>query len=155
MAAGISTNQLLEVADVRRSAGASAAGTTTLTGTVDLQNYDAACVIVSLSGIVNGAQPVLTLQDGVQSNGSDAANITDANGNAVSTSAVTLTGTPSTGLMIADVARPAKRYLTWSLARTTQNVAVDAVIVVLYRGKNMPATPATAYLSKVVTPAAT
>lgn len=145
--------QLAEAVDLRRAAGATAAGTTTLSGQVDLNGFDACLIIISVSGIVNGAQPVLTLQEGTASNGSDAATIVDPAGNNVATNAVTLTGTPSTGLIVADVARPQKRYLTWSLARTTQNIAVDAVIALPYRAHSLPVTPLTALLSSVIAPA--
>jgi hypothetical protein len=142
--------QLLEVADIRRVAGATAAGTTTLTNTVDMKGFDAIAYIVVVSGIVNGAQPVLTMQDGAASNGSDAATMTDANGSNIATAAVTLGASPTTGLIIGDVVRPEKRYVTGSLARATQNIAVDAVIAVLYRARaELPPTPATAYLASL------
>ena len=146
----LGSTQLLEQCDVRRLQGATAAGTTTVANTFDMKGYDSALVIVSLSGIVNTAAPVLTLEDGANSGGSDAAAMTDAAGNTIATNAVTLTGTPSTGLLVADVSRPMKRYVTASLARATANVAVDSIVVILYNAQTMlPTSPLTAYLASV------
>lgn len=143
---------LLEVAAVRRLSGAVAAGTTTITGTTKMDGYDGVMFVASLSGIVNGAQPVLTVQQGALANGSDAANLKDPAGNVIQTNAVTLTGAPATGTLVADAVRFSKEYATFSLARATQNVAVDSVYAILYRSKKVPVVLDSTILASVNAP---
>jgi hypothetical protein len=117
-----------------------AAGTGTVTGsTVDMQDFDGIAVFALLDSAVNGSVVGLQVQTGSQSNGSDAALPTGG-----ASASYTFTASPSVGALISEAYRPLLRYVTPVLTRTTQNVAVGAIMTIRYRGRVNPVTqPAT------------
>src|ERR1043166_376671 len=150
----LSNAGLLEMVEVRHISTRAAAGTTTITPTsIDMKGYDAICVIADFDAVVDGAQPVLKLQQGDQSNGSDAADLKDPAGNTIQTDAVTA-ATSSNTMLMTEAIRPSKRYVTPVLTRATQNVTVNCLIAILYRAASVPTTQGATVLTAKTAPAA-
>jgi hypothetical protein len=132
-------NALADFKLVKVSNGA-VAGQTAVTGTTfDMTGYNSVLLVADLATVVSGAVLQLTAQDGLQSNGSDAANITATTGPfgvagaTVQTPALTDSGGATSNKLIAlDVIKPQKRFVTPVLTRTTQNVTVNSLWALLY-----------------------
>lgn len=145
---------LFELVEVRHISNAAVAGTTTITPTsIDMSGYDAIAVIADLGTLTDGAQPVLTMKQGSQSGGGDAANATDPAGNTIATPAFTA-ASQANGVLMAELIRPSKRYVTPVLTRATQNVVVNCMIALLYRAKKAPVTQGSTVFGAVTGPAA-
>ncbi len=114
-----------------------AAGTGTGTGsTLAMDGFDSVLFLADLGAVVDSAVAQLTAQDGALSNGSDAANITDAGNNTVQVN-ITASGS-SNGALMLDVHRPLSRYVTPILGRTLGNITVNSIWAVQYNaGKNV------------------
>jgi hypothetical protein len=112
-----------------------AAGTTTqTTSTVDMAGYDAVTFIAELGTVTDDSVLTLKAQDGTDSGGSGAADITGA------TTAAFTAATSSNTMIVLDVIAPQARYVTAVLTRATQNAAINCIIAILHRSKSRPVT---------------
>lgn len=143
---------LLEIAEVRKIDNGHVAGQTTITPTsIKMDGYDGIAVIVDLGTVTDGCVLNLKLQEGSASNGSDAADLKDPAGNVIGTGNITA-ATNSNQLLMTDVARPAKEYVTVVFARGTQNAVINTMLAILYRAKQLPVTQGTTVIKSVVAP---
>jgi hypothetical protein len=138
-------NVLNDAKLVKISNGAAAGQTPVTSNTLDTAGYNSVLLVADLATVVSGAVIQLTAQDGVQANGSDAANITAttgpfaAAGATVQTPALTDSGGATSNKLVAlDVIKPQKRYVTAVLTRTTQNVTVNSLWALLYNADVKP-----------------
>ena len=112
------------------------AGTSLVTSsTFDMAGFDAVMIIADFATITDASVLTLQLQNGANSGGSDAANISGAS--------VTLTASGnSNGQMVLDCIQPGiggnKRYCTVTLTRSTQNAVVNSITAILYRARTKP-----------------
>ncbi len=138
-------NFLKAVKIVRSSPITTGGNGDTITGTtVDAAGFDSACVVAELGPVTDAAVATLRVQDGALSNGSDAANISGA-------SAVLTAATSSNTQIVVDVVKPMLRYITPTLQRATQNIAINSITVYLYNAKTVPVTqPSTVSASTLV-----
>ena len=119
---------------------ATVAGTSVISGTVgqDMLGYEGCLIIASFGTVLT--TNVTTLQ------ASDSA----TNGSYVAiTNAVTpqLGDTASNTLLVLDVYRPVKRFLSAIVNRATANVVINSVIMIPYNVKKAPTTLNTTYVS--------
>jgi len=122
---------LSNAAHTKRLSNRVAAGVTAQTGTFDRMGYEGVRVTASLDVVVDGSVITLKLGQGAASDGSDAVDITGAS--------VNLTGSSSSQIDLqVDCWQPTKRYITWTLTRTTQNATINNVMADLYGAKNEP-----------------
>ena len=106
-----------------RVANAAAAGVTTITSAVvDMKQFDGVVFLAALGDVLVNAVITFQAQHGDQSDGSDAVNIAG--------SVVTHTATASDAdnkLLALEIARPTKRFLRVTLARTVANTVLDGI----------------------------
>lgn len=117
-----------------RTQNAAAAGTTSLKAAagVDMQDYDGVLFVYALGTLTATQVTSLKAGAGAAADGSDAVDITGATtGN--------MADGDSNKLLVLDVFRPQKRYVTPTLVRGTANAVVDGGWAILYRGKTKPA----------------
>ena len=126
---------------VKAGNGNAAAQTLVTSSTVLMDGYDSVMCIVDLAAVVDGAVMTLQAQDGALANGSDAANIAGA-----ATAAFT-GATSSNGQIVLDLQKPLKEYVTFTFARTAQNVTVNSITMILYNARNKPTVQPTTVLS--------
>lgn len=113
---------------------AAAAGQTTLTtDKVDMSGFDRLLIAVVLGASVTAAATLtLTLKTG------------DAEGDAGTATACVLTyetgASDANRILLLDIARPNRRWVHATLARASQDVAVDAILFCLYDEKAAPIT---------------
>lgn len=125
------------------------AGTSTLTATtVDMAGYDSICCVVDFGTITDGSVLTLKAQDGTDSGGSGAADISGA------TTGAFTGATSSNGQMVLDVQKPGQRYVTFVLTRATQNAVVNSFTAILYNAHSKPTTQPTTVLKSAVVLAA-
>jgi hypothetical protein len=123
----------VKVVDV---ADAAAAGTSLITGnTIDTQGFLGIMCIAKVGDVTATCVPHLQAFEGDASNGSDATLLTG-------TSALAAAGASNydSKMMILDVRRPLKRYITFKLVRGTANAVVDSLTGILYAPKDVPVT---------------
>ena len=123
---------LKECKIVAISPDAAAAQTDIEPVTIDMSGYKAICVIASLGDVADTCVLHLKLKTSA----------TNAAGTAISgTSAVTAGASNyDDKLLVLDVKNVTLRYATPSLARGTANAAVNAIIAILYNGRDCPVT---------------
>jgi hypothetical protein len=131
-------NFLKEVKVVRIKNTVAAGTTDTQTSnTIAMDGFDSVCVVAELGAVVDAAVATLVLQDGAQSNGADATNISGAS------AALTALGSSNTQIIV-DTVRPQKEYITAILTRAIQNITIACITAYLYNAKSKPVTqPAT------------
>jgi len=99
------------------------AGTTTLTSDViDMKGFDGVTFLAALGDVLVNAVITFQAQHGDQSDGSDMTNIAG--------SSVTHTATATDAdnkLLALEIARPTKRFLRVTLARTVANTVLDGI----------------------------
>lgn len=106
------------------------------TDTLDMQGYDGVIFITPITDSVATGVATLTAKQGDASNGSDAAALTGA----------VATGTSATNddlnnkLLIVDVIKPTKRYVTATLTSATANIAYGNTLAIRYRSDEQPVT---------------
>lgn len=109
-----------------------AAGTSLVTSsTFDSANYEDVLIMAKIGTITGSGTATVQVQQGDESNGSDAADITGA-------SAVATGSADSDQLVIVDVYKPMKRYITVTVTRATANSEVDGIFAVLKNARSMP-----------------
>jgi len=115
------------------AAAASAAQTAVTSSTIDRQGFEAARFVAVLGDVTDTCVLTLKVQQGDDSGGSDATDITGA-------SATFTAGAASADLkaLAVDVVKPTKRYLTAVLTRTTANAVVNTILCDLYHARNTP-----------------
>ena len=124
---------LKECKIVAISPDAAAAQTDVEPVTIDMSGFKSICIIASLGDVTATAVPHLKLK------------VADTNtaGTAIAgTTALDAAGASNYDdkLMILDVKNVRQRYATPSLARGTANVALNAIIAILYNGRDCPVT---------------
>lgn len=125
---------LLSNIKIVRVKNAVVAGTSVQTATtVDMQGYDGALCIAALGALSATQVTALKAQQGSDSGGSGAADITGA----ITTAAA---DADSNKLLVLDVVKPASRYVTFVLNRATGNAVLDSMIVILYGSRSVPVT---------------
>ena len=112
---------------------AAGTGDTQTSSTIDMSGFDSVAVVAELGPVVDNAVATLRAQDGAQSNGSDAANISNAS------AVLTALSSSNTNLLV-DVQRPQNRYLTVTLQRATQNITINGITAYLYNARSIPVT---------------
>jgi len=101
---------------------------------VDMDGYENALIVCALGDVAATAVATLKAYTG------DAAALGDGAYEGVVAGGLTATATDhDQKLLILDVIKPGKRYLRADVARATANIVIDAVLVILYNGKNIPA----------------
>jgi len=122
---------------------AASAGTSTITGsTIDMKGFRGCLVIANLGACTDTAVPWLKVLEGTDSGGSGATAIAGTSAQATASS-----GNLDNKLVIVDVYRPAYRYLTPQLLRTTANVVLNNIIAILYDPIDEPITASTTVLT--------
>ena len=126
-----------------KSKGTVAAGTSTQLGTtIDMKGFRGCLVCCHLGTCTDTAVPWLKILEGTDSGGSGATVIAGT-----SAQATALSGNLDDKLIVVDVYRPAYRYLTPQLLRTTANVVLNSIIAVLYDPIDEPVTADTTVLT--------
>lgn len=116
---------------VSRVMDAQAAGATNVNGTVlDMANWDGVILVALFGAIVSGAATSFKVQQGQQSNLSDAADLAG--------SSITVADTDDNKVLVSDIYRPQERYLRPVVLRATQNATIDGVIAIRYKGRKAP-----------------
>ena len=125
---------LLTDTKIIRVLNAVAAGVTQQTSSiVDTAGFDGVMFVALLNTVTSGAVLSLQAQDNSLNQSGGMANV--GNG---ATATLTDAGTNSNKTMILDIIAPGQRYVQCLLNRTTQNVTVDGMLAILYRGKGKP-----------------
>lgn len=134
-------NLLKECKIVAISPDAAAAQTDVEPVTIDMSGFRSICVIASLGDVADTCALHLKLK----------VSATNAAGTAIAgTSAVTAGASNyDDKLMILDVKNVPHRYATPSLARGTANAALNAIIAILYNGRDCPVTQGSDVMSAV------
>lgn len=115
-----------------RVINATAAGTSVITGSaVDMQGFDGV-VFVALFGTLTSGQ-VTTLGAGDSATTSGFVAITGA-------VTAALADADGTKMLVLDIFRPQKRYITAIVNRATQNAVIDGVLACQYAAKKQPTT---------------
>lgn len=124
-----------------RAVNATAAGTSVLTAStgVDMLGFEGALIICSMGALT--ASQVTSLQATDSATNSSYVAIT----NAVTAAAL---DADSNKLLVLDVYRPVKRFLSVQVNRATANAAIDGVVIVQYNTKKAPTTFAAAQVSQ-------
>lgn len=123
--------QLLTSCQYHVANGAAAAGTSDVEGsTIDTQGFEDVTIIANLGTVTSTGVPALKAQGGDEDNGSDAAAIDGA--------VAIGDDTDSNKSLAVQIHRPRERYITPLLTRTTANVAVENIIVILHNASHVP-----------------
>lgn len=133
----------------KRIKNAVVAGTTDQDGTtIDMADYDAVRCIALLGTLTTTHVTKLIALQGDLANGTDGVAITGADSGVAGDA-------DSNELLILDVIRPVKRYITFRLDRGTANAVLDGMIVEMYKARATPVTAdATVTNQAVVVPTA-
>lgn len=144
------SGSILKNCKITRVMNAVAAGTSAQnTSVLDMQGYDAVIFVALLGAVTDASVLTLTAKENT-ANSTSSPTPTDVSGGA--TSAVTASAN-SNHVLASDVIRPSKRYVFAALTRTAQNAAIDGVIAIQYRARDLPVTqPATLIASALSTP---
>lgn len=127
------TMNLSRAGKVTRVINATAAGTSDVNGaTIDMKGYDQVAFYVAFGAITAGAVTSIKVQQGNQSDMSDAA---DLKGTAVS-----VADTDDNKVAIVEVNQPTERYVRVVVDRGTQNAVIDAGIAIQTKGRLEPVT---------------
>lgn len=127
-----------------RGKNAVAAGTSNQTTiTVDTHGYDGVAALALLGTLTATQVTKLKAQHGDASDGSDAADITGGETAAAADA-------DSNKMLLCDVRRLTKRYVTFVLERGTANAVLDGIVIMLYRGATRPVTQDATYISQSV-----
>lgn len=123
------------------ASGVTSTGTSTVTGdTIDCAGFDEVQIEALIETATDGSVITLKAYQGDQSGGGDAALITGATAAATASSL-------SKKMLIVDVIRPKKRYITPVLTRATQAATVSGIIVRLKKYKDGIVTQSTSVLA--------
>lgn len=118
-----------------------AAGTSLVTSdTFDSANFEDVVIVAKIGTITGAGTATLQVQQGDESDGSDAADITGA-------SAVATGSADSDQLVVVDVYKPMKRYITVTVTRAAANSEVDGIVAVLKSARSMPVTQDSAHVA--------
>jgi hypothetical protein len=142
--------ELLNQSVITRVSNAVSAGTTAVDSTIlDMSGFDAVVFVVCLNTVTSGSVMTLTAMENTSSSTSGATAVTNG-----ATATITDSGgASSNGVFVSDVIRPSQRYVYANFTRTTANAAIDSIIAVQYRARNIPTTqPATVLASVTSTP---
>ena len=114
-----------------RVSNAVAAGTTDINSTViDMQNFEGVQFLVAFGAITAGAVTSIKVQQGAQSDLSDAADLEGT--------AVAVADDDDNKLFYLDVFRPRERYVRLVVDRETQNAVLDGIFAQQYGPRTMP-----------------
>ena len=117
-----------------------AAGTTDLNSdVVDMAGFEGVRFLIGFGTITAGAVTSIKVQQGQQSNLSDAADLLG--------SAITVADTDDNKMAISEIFRPQERYVRLVTDRGTQNAVVDFLIAELYGPREKPVTQDTTVIS--------
>lgn len=124
---------LKECKIVAISPDAAAATTDVEPVTIDMSGYRSICIIASLGDVTATATPHLKLK---------AADTNTAGTAIAGTTALAAAGASNYDdkLMVLDVKNVSQRYATPCLTRGVANVAVNAIVAILYNGRDCPVT---------------
>lgn len=118
---------------VTRVLNATAAGTTNVNGTtIDMKGFEAVTFVVSFGAIVAGAVTGVKVQQGNQSDMSDASDLAGT--------AVSVADTDDDKCVVVEINQPLERYVRLVVTRSTQNATIDAGIAIQTRGIVEPVT---------------
>ena len=120
----MSTNLLKDTKITRVEASATAGQTTLTTDTLDMKEFDGCTFIAALGDVTDTAVVTLTIQTGDASDGSDAADT-----GIIATFTAGASDADSK-LLVAEIVRPLKRYVTATLDRGTANAVVDGIFAI-------------------------
>lgn len=119
---------------VDRVSNAVAAGTTTITSSaVDTSGFDVCTFMIPFGTITTGAATSIKIQQSSDDGSTDA--YSDLEG-----SNITVADDQDNKVAIAEVVRPAKRYLKCVISRATQNSVVDGIFAIKGEPRTMPVT---------------
>jgi hypothetical protein len=122
-----------------------AAGTTlVVSSTIDMLGFRGILGIALLGDNADTAVPEFQVFHGDLANGSDAVKLAGT----ADLAALTATSGDDKMLLL-DVEHPMKRYVTFKLERNTANIALAAMIAVLYKARDIPVTQGAGVLSAV------
>lgn len=99
---------------------------------VDTAGYEGVRFITGFGAITSGAATSQKVEDSDDSGMSGSADVAG--------SKVTVADTDDNKVSIVDIYRPAKRYLTCTTKRATQNAVIDFMIIELYGARKDPVT---------------
>jgi len=133
-------NNALKDSAYERVSNAIAAGTddTTNCTVVDMAGYDAVEFITAVGAITATGTLNVKLQQGAESDLSDAADLEGSN--------QAYTDADDNKIMIHDLVRPQERYVRVVLIRATANVVIDGVFARKYRAKSKPTTQSSSHV---------
>lgn len=131
--------------------GAVAAGTSDQdTSVIDMSGFDAARFVLSLGDVTSGSVVELQVFGNTASSTSSPTPVELTNDELLTTAGAS---DMDSKLVIADVIRPAYRYLFARVKRGTQNAVINSVIVDQYRTRDLPVTqPSSVFDQAVIGP---
>jgi len=110
---------------------AGAAGTTSITGsTIDSANSHGVLFIIRMGTIVSGAVTSLKVQHSDTTTSGDFVDVAGT--------AQTIADTDDDGIFVADIKKPAKRYVRIVISRATQNATVASAEALVYGLRSLP-----------------
>lgn len=116
-----------------RVSNAVAAGTSDVNSAViDMQNFEGCLFVVAFGAITAGAVTSIKLQQGAQSDLSDAADL--------ASTSVTVADDDDNQIFYLDIYRPRERYVRLVVDRGTQNAVIDGIFAQQYGPKKSPTT---------------
>jgi hypothetical protein len=118
---------------ITRALNAVAAGQTVQNGAViDMANFEGVVFLAAFGALDAGAVTGLKVQQGLQANLSDAADLAGA--------ALAIADTADNKLLVLDVFRPAERYVRAVVTRGAADAVIDGVIAIQYGPRVLPVT---------------
>jgi hypothetical protein len=116
-----------------------AAGTGTyVSAPINTQGFDSVAIVTLLGAVTATSVVTQTVQDGNQSNLSDAQSL--LNGPGGSTASQSFTSPTSDSVIGWDVYEPQKQYLQVTTVIGTANAAINAMVAILFNAKQAPVT---------------
>ncbi len=110
-----------------------AAGQTELfSSIIDMQGFDSVCFVTKLGTLTSNTVVGISVQQGAESNLSDAAALIGTN--------IAPADTDDDKLVVHDIYRPRERYLRVRITRDTANAEIDSVMAIKYPARIQPVT---------------
>ena len=139
---------LLKDAKISRVENAAAAGTTDLdTDVLDMTGYDAVMFVALLGDATSGSVLELQVFGNTANSTSSPTPVELTDGDVTYTAGAS---DADNKLMVADVIRPAYRYVFARLVIDTQNCVVDGIIAIQYRSRDVPVTQGSTVLDSAL-----
>ncbi len=125
---------LVKDAKITRVSNAQSAGTSAINATaVDMAGFDAVTFIVAMGAIVSTAVTSIKVQQS-----SDNSTFED-----LESTSITIADDDDNELFVAEVIRPAKRYVRVVVSRGTANATVDSIVAIQHLAHAQPVTQPT------------